>query len=66
MTDSLTPSYAVVDVEGRLPVEDGDGDGAVEEEALHEHPVDARHGGVVLQDEHRLAQPVLQQQQKQQ
>lgn len=52
------PAYGVVQLEWWFPLKDGDSDAAVQEQALDEHPVDARHGGVHLQHQNSLAQPL--------
>lgn len=56
----LTPSDEIIEFEGCVLLEDGHGDAGVEQEALHEHPVDAGHGRIHLHAHQHLAQPLLQ------
>lgn len=59
-----TPSDEIVDLEGRVCIEDGDGDPSVEKDSLNEHPSNVGQQTVVDEDVHRLAQPVLQKEQQ--
>ncbi|GBM79394.1 hypothetical protein AVEN_47786-1, partial [Araneus ventricosus] len=65
-TGGRTPSDEIVELEGRVLLEDVGGDPAVKQHSFHEHPVDAGERRVHLDRHHRLAKPALQGEGKQQ
>ena len=55
----LTPADEVVALERRVDVEYGDGDSAVKEQTLDEHPRNIRQHRVPVEHAEQLAEPVL-------